>query len=214
MKYDLVIFDLDATLTTRDSVVEGVLSQLTQTLPYPMTAREVRQRFQGCSTPQQLKGIAALQGGNLPDWFLPELERLYIEATESALAPIKSVESAVRALSSMPICLISNGDPTTIGACLEFSGLAQHFESRWFSAAYVQRPKPAPDIFFFAATAMNTLPDGCLVVEDSPIGAKAALCAGMSVVGLTGGSEKRAEALTKAGVARMLDAPKAGLANR
>lgn len=207
MKYDLVIFDLDATLTTRDTVVEGVLSRLTQDLPYPLSAKEIHQRFQGCTAPQQLKGIAHLQGGSLPDWFVPELQREYIAASEAALAPVRNVEAAIRMLEPLPVCLTSNGDPTTIMACLKFAGLDKHFDNRWFSAAYVQRPKPAPDLFHFAATAMDTFPGNCLVVEDSPIGAKGAMIAGMKVVGLTGGSAQKAAGLAKVGVTTLLDSP-------
>lgn len=42
----------------------------------------------------------------------------------------------------------------------------------------VEHGKPAPDIFLKAARALNTPPEACLVLEDSPMGIRAAHAAG------------------------------------
>lgn len=48
----------------------------------------------------------------------------------------------------------------------------------------VSRPKPAPDLFRYAAAQLNQLPHHCLVVEDAAAGIQAALAAGMPVLAL------------------------------
>ncbi|MBD2547214.1 beta-phosphoglucomutase [Planktothricoides raciborskii] len=48
----------------------------------------------------------------------------------------------------------------------------------------VNRPKPAPDVFVYAAEELGLLPRECLVIEDAESGIEAALAAGMWVVGL------------------------------
>jgi beta-phosphoglucomutase-like phosphatase (HAD superfamily) len=52
----------------------------------------------------------------------------------------------------------------------------------------VARGKPAPDLFLHAARTLGEKPESCVVVEDSPYGVKAAVAAGMAVIGFTGGS--------------------------
>ncbi len=48
----------------------------------------------------------------------------------------------------------------------------------------VQQPKPAPDLFLYAAKQLGLEPEQCVVVEDATVGIQAALAAGMWAVGL------------------------------
>jgi beta-phosphoglucomutase-like phosphatase (HAD superfamily) len=70
----------------------------------------------------------------------------------------------------------------------------------------VERGKPAPDLFLFAAEKVRVAPADCLVVEDSVHGVTAARAAGMEVIGFCGGSHCRpghAERLLSAGCNRV-----------
>jgi beta-phosphoglucomutase-like phosphatase (HAD superfamily) len=55
----------------------------------------------------------------------------------------------------------------------------------------VERGKPFPDLFLFAAAKMGFAPDRALVIEDSVPGLMAAQAAGAGVVAYTGGSHLR-----------------------
>jgi len=46
----------------------------------------------------------------------------------------------------------------------------------------VERVKPAPDLFLLAARRLGASPEDCIVFEDSPNGARAAVAAGMACV--------------------------------
>ncbi len=50
----------------------------------------------------------------------------------------------------------------------------------------VALPKPAPDVYLHAASLLGVAPERCLVVEDSSTGTRAALAAGMRVIGFVG----------------------------
>ncbi|MDB9322052.1 beta-phosphoglucomutase [Nodularia spumigena CS-591/04] len=71
---------------------------------------------------------------------------------------------------------------------VERLGIADHVDA--IADGYsVQQPKPAPDLFLYAAKQLGVPPEQCLVFEDAAAGVEAALAAGMWVVGL-GPSER------------------------
>jgi beta-phosphoglucomutase len=49
----------------------------------------------------------------------------------------------------------------------------------------VRHAKPDPEIDLFAAGRLEVAPGACLVIEDSPVGVRAALAAGMAVLAVT-----------------------------
>jgi beta-phosphoglucomutase-like phosphatase (HAD superfamily) len=48
----------------------------------------------------------------------------------------------------------------------------------------VQQPKPAPDLFLYAANLLGLKPSQCVVVEGAAVGIEAAIAAGMRAVGI------------------------------
>jgi beta-phosphoglucomutase-like phosphatase (HAD superfamily) len=52
----------------------------------------------------------------------------------------------------------------------------------------VERGKPAPDLFLYAAERMHSVADRTLVIEDTVSGVRAGKAAGMTVWGFVGGS--------------------------
>jgi beta-phosphoglucomutase-like phosphatase (HAD superfamily) len=75
-----------------------------------------------------------------------------------------------------------------IKLALSTTKLIDYFEPHLFSARMVDRGKPAPDLFLFAAARMGMPPRTCLVIEDSVPGVQAAKAAGMRVFGFSGGT--------------------------
>src|SRR5690606_16854619 len=85
-------------------------------------------------------------------------------------------------------CVASSSDPERLRLTLGLTGLHDLLAPHIFSATMVQNGKPAPDLFLYAAAAMQVPPADCIVIEDSVPGVTAARAAGMLVIGFTGGS--------------------------
>jgi beta-phosphoglucomutase-like phosphatase (HAD superfamily) len=86
----------------------------------------------------------------------------------------------------VPYCVASSGSHERIRVGHRATGLDRWFEdTRIFSAQDVGKGKPAPDLFLHAAERMGVAPERCVVVEDSPLGVRAAVAAGMDVYGFT-----------------------------
>lgn len=59
-------------------------------------------------------------------------------------------------------------------------------ESNVFTVDMVEKGKPAPDLFLYTAKKMGEDPKNCLVIEDSIVGMKAGISAGMDVIAFLG----------------------------
>jgi HAD superfamily hydrolase (TIGR01509 family) len=79
------------------------------------------------------------------------------------------------------LALASSSAPAIIDTTLTTLGLADTFEVR-VSGHEVERGKPSPDIFLEASRRLGVRPAGCLAIEDSMNGLRAALGAGMRCV--------------------------------
>ena len=104
------------------------------------------------------------------------------------------------------MCVASRSDPARIEHSLAVVGLLERFAPHIFSAAAVERGKPAPDLFLYAARRLATPPARCVVIEDSLRGVQAGVAAGMRVLGFAGGSHCRPghdEQLKAAGAERV-----------
>ena len=88
----------------------------------------------------------------------------------------------------LPFCVGSNSSQARLAMTFEVTGLAPFFKGRIFSGEDVKEGKPAPDLFLHAAARCGVAPQNCLVIEDSEMGVRAALAAGMAVWHFTGGA--------------------------
>ncbi len=84
---------------------------------------------------------------------------------------------------AVPKAVASNAEPKNIDFVLDQYGLRRYFPIA-VSGIEVARPKPFPDIYLEAARRLRAKPEQCIVFEDSPTGLKAALAAGMRVIGI------------------------------
>ncbi|MFL5164489.1 MAG: HAD family hydrolase [Microvirga sp.] len=210
----LLIFDCDGVLVDSEPLSCRIDAETLTECGVPYTAEEVARDFTGVSIKDQITRIEMERGIRLPDDFTERLNRTLFQRFETDLKPIDGVRDAILSL-PFPRCVASSSIPERIALSLRVTGLADLFDNI-FSSTQVARGKPAPDLFLHAASRMNTLPEKCLVIEDSIAGVQAARAAGMRVIGFVGGSHcgpGHAEKLRQAGapviIERMSDLPAA-----
>ncbi len=179
---DLVIFDCDGVLVDSEPAGNRVLQRLLAAEGLSLSLPEMFETFMGHSIPTCIEIASARLGRDLGPDFEQRLERAFIETLSREVAPMPGVVQALDAL-PMSYCVASSGSHAKIRASLGSAGLLSRFEGHIFSAADVPRPKPAPDIFLHAAAAHAVPPSACCVVEDTAIGVRAAVAAGMRVYG-------------------------------
>ncbi|MFI2812227.1 HAD family hydrolase [Microbulbifer sp. JSM ZJ756] len=182
---ELVIFDCDGVLVDSETIVCRVLAEEMNKLGMEATAEELDEQFSGRPAKDCLLEIETRYGGPLPDHYFGNTERRIREAFHHELQPIAGIEDLLDHLLQVSLrsCVASSGSHEKMQLTLNKTGLFEYFNGRIFSADDVRRGKPWPDLFLHAAHTMGVEPHRCLVVEDSIAGVKAAVAAGMPVVG-------------------------------
>lgn len=107
--------------------------------------------------------------------------------THQKITPLTGVLEFLEGL-TLQRCIGSNSTAKWLQIFLESTNLARFFKDNVFSAEMVNRPKPAPDLYLYAAQRMGIKTEECLVIEDSSIGVQAAVEAGIQVIGFLAGS--------------------------
>lgn len=188
--YELVIFDCDGVLVDSERLAIRIEAGILTSLGWPMTEEEVVQCFVGRSA-QYMQGEIERTIGRAIDWDT-EFESRYREVFSQELHAVDGVETALDLIAS-PVCVASSGTHEKIRFSLGLTGLLERFNGHIFSVEDVERGKPAPDLFLYAAHRMGHEPARCAVIEDSTSGVKAGLAAGMSVFAYAGGVTPRSQ---------------------
>lgn len=182
MRYDAIIFDCDGTLVDSEVLGNRVLVECVNELGLDYTLEEALAQFTGRKMGDTLALVEQRLGRKLPDDFLPELRRRMAVAFEAELRPIAGVEALLREL-RVPFCVASNGPGEKMEVSLRATGLLPYFEGRIVSAYDIGSWKPEPGLFLHAAHVMGVAPERCAVVEDSILGVRGGVAAGMTVFG-------------------------------
>ena len=186
-RFELIIFDCDGVLVDSDPIINRAHAHVLTACGYPISEQNLVERFCGMSDPEMLEIIAREWGRTLPASYAERVGLMVEAGFRQSLAPIEGVAEALDSLTS-PVCVASSSSLEQIRQKLTITGLLRRFGEHLFSAAMVACGKPAPDLFLYAAQNLMTAPDRCLVIEDSPAGIDAALAAGMTAIGFSGGS--------------------------
>ena len=202
-----LIFDCDGVLIDSEYLASRVESDLARDLGLALDADEAHDLFLGKTVDGVLDTIAARAGKR------PSSAWVYNWAFATAhafLRELKSVDGVGVAVETLrrrghPMAVASQSPLARVQLSLQVAGLAGQFGDHIYVTSMVARPKPAPDIYLLAARKLGAAPADCIVIEDSPAGAAAALGAGMRVIGYASGKGFDAMRASGARVIRTMD---------
>ncbi|MET9281612.1 MULTISPECIES: HAD family hydrolase [Streptomyces] len=188
MRYDLVIFDNDGVLVDSEPISNRLLAGYLTELGHPTSYEDSLRDYMGGAMHRVHDLVLERTGRRLPSDFDDVFHGRVFAAFERELEPVPGAVDVLEKLAAdgVAYCVASSGSHERIrtGHCT--AGLDRWFDDeRIFSSQDVGRGKPAPDLFLHAAARMGVAPERCVVVEDSPLGVRAAVAAGMDVYGFT-----------------------------
>ena len=181
----LVIFDCDGVLVDSETIVCRVVAEEMTKLGMPATVEELDEQFSGRPSQDCILDIETRYGGPLPQSYFNATERRIRESFHTELEAVAGIHEVLEKLQSTDLqtCVASSGPHAKMQITLNKTGLWEYFDGRIYSADDVGRGKPWPDLFLHSAAQFDIAPEHCLVVEDSIAGVKAAVSAGMPVIG-------------------------------
>lgn len=180
---DAVIFDMDGLMIDSERVSIASWSQaaleLDMPLPEGFFLRMVGLGERDCRALLQQH----VEDAQRVDALFARCNDLYEAATQAGLPLRPGIIELLQLLQShaIPRAVATSTRQPRAGRKLAACGLLAYFDAV-VTSCDVQHPKPAPDIYLLAAQRLGRQASRCLALEDSPVGTRAALAAGMTVI--------------------------------
>ena len=181
-KYKCVIFDCDGVLVDSEPIGNQVLVDLANELGANIDLDYAYKHFKGGKMQSCVDKISVLINQPMPDDFITRYRKESFEAFKANIKPVEGVTELIHSLKT-PYCVASSGPEDKIRLNLELTGLLPYFENNIFSCYTIQKWKPSPAVFIWAAETLGFKPEECIVVEDSLTGVQAAKNGGFDVIG-------------------------------
>jgi len=210
-QFDLIIFDCDGTLVDSEELnCEASVLVLEDLGIFDYSVQTYLDRFTGLTLSASIEIIEKETGKTIPEDIRNKYVSKVAELQKTELKPDPETIGVLEKLKDkLKMCVGSNGERSNVMSSLHLSGFDPFFnEDNIFTKIQVERPKPYPDLFLFAAVRMGVSPEKTLVLEDSEAGVQAGKAAGMRVWGYTGTShdpESASESLKKAGAEKVIN---------
>lgn len=209
MPFDLLICDCDGVLVDSEVLACRIDAEELGRRGfdgYPL--EDVLRRFAGVSQSDMIAMIEDETGRSVGADFSAVVAARVEKALRNELQALPGAGTALAAL-SMPKCVASSSAPPKLDLALTVTGLKEHFAPHIFSSILVERGKPEPDLFLYAARQFGVAAERCCVIEDSVAGITAARAAGMPAIGFIGGAHCSADH-----AARLVDRGAAAIARQ
>lgn len=179
-----VIFDMDGLLLDTEKLLVRFWVKAANEFGYPMTkehALSLRSLHRSFAVPY-LKGLF----GEAFDYSAVRARRMELMREYFSDNPLELKSSAAELLTylnekGIPAAVCTATDQARAREYLSRVGILERFD-KIICATMVERGKPMPDIYLYAARELGLMPSECLALEDSPNGVRSAAGAGCVTV--------------------------------
>ena len=182
MDFKAIIFDMDGLLVDSEPVWHEVEIELIESAGYSYS-KELRDTGVG----MRVEEFAAIlqrhypELGDSPAAIEAAITERMLNLPPGRIKAMPGADELVKYAAELgiPRAIASSSSQRIIEHFVGLMGWSELIPQR-YSADFVQRGKPAPDIYLHAARQIGIAPEYCLALEDSRLGTQAALAANMT----------------------------------
>jgi HAD superfamily hydrolase (TIGR01509 family) len=180
---EAVLFDCDGVVVDSEGPTLALFVEELAAHGLPMSMEAFEAEYLG-QTVEMVARQATGAGAQLPDGWVAHF---YGRMNDLLMAGVPLVPGVAGVLDRLDAARVayamgSNGSLAKMKITLGQHGIEGRFRAV-LSGQALGAPKPAPDVYLAAAAACGVRPEACVVIEDSAMGARAGLAAGMRVLG-------------------------------
>ena len=185
-----IIFDFDGVLLESEFEGNRQLAELLTDLGHQTAVEDALKHFVGYAGQDFFDAVERWTGSPLSAEFHERRKEQNILALREGVRAVVGAVEFVRELpADMPKAIASSSSTRWLYGHLDHLGLRDAFGDHVYSGReHVQRSKPAPDLYFYAAKQLGVDIARCAIIEDSEVGVTGALASGATVIGLVAGS--------------------------
>ena len=188
--FDAIIFDFDGVLLESEFEGNRQLAELLTDLGHRHSVEDALERYVGLAGKDFFATIEKHIGEPLPPAFFERRKEQSIRALQEGVRAVVGAVDFVRSLPpDLPRAVASSSSTRWLHGHLDHLGLRDAFGDHVYSGnEHVERGKPEPDLYLYAASQLGADIRRSVILEDSAIGVTGALASGAHVIGLAAGS--------------------------
>lgn len=186
MSKKLIIWDFDGVISDTEYLwIKNWMMLINRHFKLSWDFDKTNEVLGGIAPKTKIERLANI-GINIDNHFLDELKILDNRVIDCGLSLIEGVEDIFK-LDVFEHCIATGGRLEKTMRKIRALELERYFKDDViFSADLVDKGKPEPELFLFAAEKMGVQPRDCIVLEDSLAGLSAGLKAGMMTIAFVG----------------------------
>jgi beta-phosphoglucomutase len=183
-----IIFDNEGVVVDTEPIWDQGQGEFLRRRGFVYDRGRVKHLLTGASLEEGAKALMAEYGfsGNPAALARERMEIVFDLVKENAKFIDGFLEFFDKVRAKFRVCIATSMAPELLKVVSDKLGLEKLFGNNIFSLADVHfRSKPEPDLFLYAAKKLRVASARCVVIEDAPLGIKAAKRAEMSCIALT-----------------------------
>jgi HAD superfamily hydrolase (TIGR01509 family) len=188
--FDAIIFDFDGVLLESEFEGNRQLAELLTDLGHRHSVEDALERYVGLAGKDFFATIEKHIGEPLPPAFFERRKEQSIRALQEGVRAVAGAVDFVRSLPpDLPRAVASSSSTRWLHGHLDHLGLRDAFGDHVYSGnEHVERGKPEPDLYLYAASQLGADIRRSVILEDSAVGVTGALASGAHVIGLAAGT--------------------------